>query len=85
MNVYVRHEVLPIVYEPGTYGSKSAETWWAECSDCGKRSKGFLVGEFSAPAMEAELEAGAHLCDLERHFSTRGKAWDEFWRGLASA
>ena len=74
--VAVQQEQVPGVEVVGI--ASTAEAWWAECSDCGRRSRAFLVGMFSAPAAEAHTEAETHDCSLDGYFSTTEKAWSSF-------
>lgn len=83
MTVEVKHEVVDLTYEGGTTGPPRTEAWWAECSDCDKRSKLFLVGLVSAPAMEAEIERESHDCNPAEHFSTTEQVWANFWQALS--
>jgi hypothetical protein len=60
--------------------------YWAECSDCKKRSRAFLVGWVSAPAREAQTQADAHRCDIEGgYFSTVDAEWAEFTEMVTKA
>lgn len=83
MSVEVKHETVEVVYDGGASGPARGEVYYAVCDECGKRSKGFMVGVMSAPLVEAELEARDHACDLADHFSFRAKAWARFWDTLA--
>lgn len=87
MTVIVKHEVMEIRHRqvPGVEViglPKSADTYWAECDECGKRSKGYAVGLFSAPNVHALEDAESHDCDLEGYFSTVEQGWARFKASL---
>ena len=48
MTVTVRNEIVKVTQRASGVRMMGvpdeADTWWAECSECGKRSRAFLVG-----------------------------------------